>query len=134
MDELHIAHNGQMSTPAISNYIRKINSKQGNCIGGIILTASHNPGGVDNDFGIKYNVRNGGPAMEEFTNKTYSISKQISEFKTTDHQFTTLINLQDNNTTYTFNNIHRPWKPSFTVKIIDSTYDYVQLMRKSFNF
>lgn len=52
---LVIGHNGLLSTPAVSCIIRKIKA-----IGGIILTASHNPGGPGGDFGIKFNVANGG--------------------------------------------------------------------------
>lgn len=65
-----------LSTPAASNVIRKYKAD-----GGILLTASHNPGGPDNDFGIKYNVSNGGPAPENVTNKIYEVTKSIERYK-----------------------------------------------------
>ncbi|TQS72823.1 alpha-D-glucose phosphate-specific phosphoglucomutase [Rhodobacteraceae bacterium] len=65
-----------LSTPAASNLIR---TRQTN--GGIILSASHNPGGVDEDFGVKYNAENGGPAPERITNAIFEITKTISEYK-----------------------------------------------------
>ncbi len=65
-----------MSTPALSNVIRKRK-----VTGGIILTASHNPGGPKGDFGIKYNLSNGGPAPTDFTERIYSLSQNIKEYK-----------------------------------------------------
>lgn len=69
-----------LSTPAASNIIRKYKA-----YGGILLTASHNPGGPNNDFGIKYNVSNGGPAPENVTNKIYERTKVISSYKVLEH-------------------------------------------------
>ena len=65
-----------LSTPAASNIIRKYKAT-----GGILLTASHNPGGPNADFGIKYNVSNGGPAPESVTNQIYAKTKTIKSYK-----------------------------------------------------
>jgi phosphoglucomutase len=76
---VYIGLNGIISTPAASAIIRKLNKDNGEdyCVGGILLTASHNPGGEDEDFGIKFNTKNGGPALENLTNKIYDNSKVI---------------------------------------------------------
>lgn len=66
-----------LSTPAVSVLIRSHSAT-----GGIILTASHNPGGPDGDFGVKYNVGNGGAAPESFTDLVFAKSRKISHFKT----------------------------------------------------
>ncbi len=73
--EILVPKDGLISTPAMSAVIR-----QRKAIGGFILTASHNPGGQDGDFGIKYNVTNGGPAPENFTQKVYEISLSIGHY------------------------------------------------------
>ena len=74
-----LGENSILSTPAVSALIRSLKTD-----GGILLTASHNPGGPDNDFGIKFNTSNGGPAPEEVTNAIYKITEGISEYKSMD--------------------------------------------------
>ncbi|RLO08801.1 hypothetical protein DYB28_009939, partial [Aphanomyces astaci] len=66
VDRIWIGQNGLLSTPAVSAVIRE---REGGAVafGAFILTASHNPGGIDEDFGIKYNCENGGPAPEKLT-------------------------------------------------------------------
>ena len=71
-----IGQHGILSTPAASNLIRKEKVD-----GGILLTASHNPGGLEGDFGIKFNMSNGGPAPENVTNKIYDMSKLIDSYR-----------------------------------------------------
>jgi phosphoglucomutase len=71
-----------MSTPAASLFIRNLNQVEDNsCVGGILLTASHNPGGESEDFGIKFNAKNGGPALETLTNRIFEESKIIKTLK-----------------------------------------------------
>jgi phosphoglucomutase len=79
--EIYVGLDGLVSTPAASAIIRKLNKDHGDenyCVGGILLTASHNPGGEDEDFGIKFNSKNGGPALESLTNKIFEHSKVIT--------------------------------------------------------
>lgn len=83
--DVYVGLNGIISTPAASALIRKLNSGDHGdqyCVGGILLTASHNPGGEDEDFGIKFNSKNGGPALETFTNSIFEHSKSIKSYLT----------------------------------------------------
>jgi len=106
-----------LSTPAASNIIRKYKA-----YGGILLTASHNPGGPNNDFGIKYNVSNGGPAPENVTDKIFEKTKTISSYK--------VIDLPPLDLSKPGNFEFGPSK----VEIIDSVKDYVELLEAIFDF
>ncbi|KAF9454285.1 phosphoglucomutase [Macrolepiota fuliginosa MF-IS2] len=112
-----VGKDGILSTPAASNIIRKYKAT-----GGILLTASHNPGGPDNDFGIKYNVSNGGPAPENITDKIFDKTKTISSYKVVDAPPVNLGKL--GNTTF---------GPS-EVLVIDSVADYLVLLKEIFDF
>ena len=70
-----VARGGLLSTPAMSAVIRRQKA-----FGGLILSASHNPGGIDADFGIKYNISNGGPAPEDVTERTYEFTQRINHY------------------------------------------------------
>ena len=74
-----VGQGGILSTPATSAVIRRRGAS-----GGIILSASHNPGGPDDDFGIKYNLGNGGPANETFTDALYKRTQEISQYRILD--------------------------------------------------
>ncbi|TAN46700.1 MAG: alpha-D-glucose phosphate-specific phosphoglucomutase, partial [Methylococcaceae bacterium] len=79
VSRLLVGRGGLLSTPAASCVIRKYGAD-----GGFILSASHNPGGPDGDFGIKYNIANGGPAPESFTNAVYAASQTIDSYRIAD--------------------------------------------------
>lgn len=74
-----VGRDGLLSTPAVSNLIRQRKTD-----GGFVLSASHNPGGIDADFGIKYNVANGGPAPENITQSMFDETTTITSYQTTD--------------------------------------------------
>jgi phosphoglucomutase len=112
-----VGQGGILSTPAASNIIRKYGA-----FGGIILSASHNPGGPNEDFGIKYNIGNGGPAPEKITEAIFERSKIISEYKIADAPDIDL------DTQGSFD------LAGMTVEVVDPVADYAQLMESLFDF
>ncbi|EEX14616.1 phosphoglucomutase [Citreicella sp. SE45] len=106
-----------LSTPAASNLIRKRGAD-----GGIILSASHNPGGPNGDFGVKYNTGNGGPAAEGVTGKIFDATKEIAEFKVTESHDVGLRMLD----TVTLGDME--------IEIVDPVDDYADLMAQLFDF
>lgn len=112
-----IARGGILSTPAMSAVIRKRKA-----FGGLVLSASHNPGGLEEDFGIKYNTSNGGPAPEKLTERIYQESLKISEYLTCDAPSIDL----------TRDALHRIEQAE--VQIFDPFADYADLMQQLFDF
>lgn len=117
-----IGKGGLCSTPAASAIIRERENNV--ALGGVLLTASHNPGGIDNDFGVKFNSRNGGPAVESFTKQIFEKSKTIKTYKTVQLKKIDLntIGIQ------TFDDI------PFTVEIIDPVEEWMRVMKRCFDF
>jgi len=112
-----VGRGGILSTPAASNVIRKYKA-----FGGIVLSASHNPGGPTEDFGIKYNIGNGGPAPEKVTDAIFARSKVIDSYKIADVRD---INLDLEGTQEI---------EGMTVTVIDPVADYAELMESLFDF
>lgn len=112
-----VGQGGILSTPAASHVIRKYQT-----FGGIILSASHNPAGPEEDFGIKYNTANGGPAPEKITEAIFAKTKTISEYKIADISQIDIETLGETNV------------DGFTVQVIDPVRDYADLMANMFDF
>lgn len=114
---LIIGQGGLLSTPAVSHLIRK-----NSALGGIVLSASHNPGGPTEDFGIKYNSDNGGPAPEKFTDAVYQRSQVIDTYR--------VLEAEDVN----LDALGVQQLDALTINIIDSVTDYAALMESLFDF
>jgi phosphoglucomutase len=129
-----ISQQGIMSTPAASALIRHLNEKSDDCMGGVLLTASHNPGGKKNDFGIKFNTKNGGPALEDLTDKIYEVSKKIISYKTVNLLSGMPVPI-DKIGIIKFGKIKAPdWANNFSVEVVSQTQVYTDLMKKIFDF
>ncbi len=112
-----VGQGGILSTPAVSAIIRKYQA-----FGGIILSASHNPGGPDGDFGIKYNVANGGPAPEKVTDAIFAASKTLREYQILDAADVDLDRIGSSTLGHS------------RVEVIDAVTDYGALMESLFDF
>ncbi len=112
-----VGQGGLLSTPAASCVIRKYKTD-----GGIILSASHNPGGPDEDFGIKFNTPNGGPAPEGVTEAIYGATKAISEYRIA------------NGTEIDLDTLGTQTLCEMTIEVIDPVTDYAELMQGLFDF
>ncbi|CDL01027.1 Phosphoglucomutase [Magnetospirillum gryphiswaldense MSR-1 v2] len=112
-----VGQGGILSTPAASCVIRKYQT-----FGGIILSASHNPGGADEDFGIKYNIPAGGPAPEAVTEAIYARTQQIDKYRTTQVGDVDLDQLGE----YPLGDM--------VVQVFDPVADYAALMQELFDF
>ncbi len=112
-----VGQGGILSTPAASHLIRK-----NRAFGGIILSASHNPGGPEGDFGIKYNIGNGGPAPEKLTEAIYARSRVIDRYAT--------VRAVD----VDLDAVGQLMLGDMTVEVINPVADYADLMEELFDF
>ena len=109
--------NALLSTPAASHLIRSMKTD-----GGIILSASHNPGGIDEDFGIKFNMANGGPAPESVTDAMFACTQEITSYHIWE------------STDVDLDTIGTSELGSMAVEIVDPVAAYVDLMQQLFDF
>ncbi|WP_417601311.1 alpha-D-glucose phosphate-specific phosphoglucomutase [Pararhodobacter oceanensis] len=114
---LIIGQNGILSTPAASHLIRKYGTD-----GGFILSASHNPGGIDEDFGVKFNAANGGPAPEALTAKMFNETKTLSSYEISDQPDIDLTRIGSTKI------------GAMQVEIVDPVSDYLALIEELFDF
>ncbi len=112
-----VGQNGLLSTPAASNLIRGRGTD-----GGLILSASHNPGGPDEDFGLKYNTPNGGPAPESVTDKIFARTESITEYRIAEAQDVDLATVGETSL------------GDMAIEVVDPVADYAALMEDLFDF
>jgi len=124
-----VGQDGLLSTPAVSAIIRERGPVWQKAFGAFILTASHNPGGPEEDFGIKYNCENGGPAPEKLTDMIYVNTTTIKSYKIC-ADFPKVDISSQGSTTVT----SADGSASATVEIIPSTQNHVELLKTIFDF
>lgn len=117
LKKVYVGQNGYMCTPAMSALIRRRK-----LYGGLIMSASHNPGGPDEDFGIKFNYTAGEPAPEKITDRIYEFTTSISEIKMAD--------IPDIDLTKTGETKFG----DFSVEVIDPVADYLDQLKEVFDF
>ncbi len=117
VERLIVGRDGLLSTPAASNLVR-----QRGAAGGFILSASHNPGGPDGDFGVKFNTANGGQASESLMADVYRASRELEGYR--------IMDLGPVDFGHAGERVHGP----LTVEVVDPVADYATLMERLFDF
>jgi phosphoglucomutase len=112
-----VGRGGLLSTPAVSCVIRKHHA-----LGGFVLSASHNPGGPEGDFGIKFNIANGGPAPENVTETVYRRTREITAYR--------IVSADD----VALDRLGTTTLGGTTIEVIDPVADYGELMAALFDF
>lgn len=124
-----VGQNGLLSTPAVSAVIREKGPNWQKAFGAFILTASHNPGGPDEDFGIKYNCENGGPAPEKLTDAIYELTRTINKIKICE-SFPEIDITKIGSSIYTSTDNSQ----SVVIDVISATAHHVDLLKTIFDF
>ena len=124
-----IGKDGLLSTPAVSAIIRERGPVWQKAFGAFILTASHNPGGPEEDFGIKYNCENGGPAQEKTTNIIYANTTSIKSYKIC-KEFPSIDITKEGSTSIKSSD----GSEEINVEVISSVDDQVKLLKSVFDF
>lgn len=129
--KVYVGQHCLLSTPAVSSLIRKLNRDNGPdyCFGGIVLSASHNPGGPTEDFGIKFNGANGAPSTEAVTDEIFNQTQKIESYTFTlnDKVDTSAIGV------HTLPPVEGQ-EGEHIVEVVDNAAEYVDHMRTLFNF
>ena len=125
--KLYIGQHCLLSTPAVSIMIRELNRQHGD---GIILSASHNPGGPDEDFGIKFKGSNGGPALESVTGRIFENTLKISQYLMLDGYA-----FLDTDVTADYKLLPLEESPyEHSVEVVDNVEGYLTMMKTLFDF
>lgn len=131
---MYVGQHCLLSTPAVSALIRKLNEDNGAdyCFGGIVLSASHNPGGPTEDFGIKFNGKNGGPSLESVTDEIFEQTKKITEYTLLNDYWPVKTGVIGDTVIPKWQG--SPYEFDHTISVVDNSANYVDLMKTLFDF